>query len=393
DVAARTRGGGRLVRVVIRDLVTRPASRVIRRSEEGRLGMVSCAGGCGIARLQVARSTVLLVHRVGLDQPSRRAAMRPPPKERREPEHGRGEGGEGQPHPQAAKPVPAQVVVSLDALGAKLRFALSGHAQRVVGRRGNLTKGRRTPRTFTRSERMSAGARKPRLAAKATMSSWSTPSPLTPAAPISLRPRESGTLPGKIWMPLGEMEEAFCGGGILFVKRSSKAGVTRSSCSPSLKMLKSPTGTENGPWKVPFIPSGKNGRLRNPCARSLKATLPSRSMPSRRAASTNWSMLIVDVDAARNRAPACAVLKNAAVRAFCADTSKPNVGASCVRKIPSMFPARSTIVMLTRARSPSGRRMPARVRFAWRAPCFSRRCTCAAVSPGGGGGSMLSRGG
>ena len=51
------------------------------------------------------------------------------------------------------------------------------------GWRGNLTQGRRTPRTTSRSQRFSAGASKPAAPADAMRSSWSTPSPLTPTAP------------------------------------------------------------------------------------------------------------------------------------------------------------------------------------------------------------------
>ncbi len=55
---------------------------------------------------------------------------------------------------------------------------------------------------------------------------------------------------------------------------------------------------------------------------------------------------------------------NAAVRAFCKDTSIPNTGASRVRAMPSMTPVVSTTLTVTRAGSPRGRRICARARFA-----------------------------
>ena len=51
---------------------------------------------------------------------------------------------------------------------------------------------------------------------------------------------------------------------------------------------------------------------------------------------------------------------NAAVRAFCNDTSVPNTGASRVRAMPRISPCVSTTEMVTRACEPSGRRICAR---------------------------------
>ena len=66
-------------------------------------------------------------------------------------------------------------------------------------------------------------------------------------------------------------------------------------------------------------------------------------------------------------AAACALEKNAAVRAFCSETSMPNIGASRVRTMPRMTPFESTTEIVTRAGAPSGRRICARARFAVRA--------------------------
>src|SRR5260221_1419248 len=51
----------------------------------------------------------------------------------------------------------------------------------------------------------------------------------------------------------------------------SKAFFIRSNCRPSLNGLQSANSVLNGPPCVPFIPSGKNGRWRNPIALSLYA--------------------------------------------------------------------------------------------------------------------------
>ena len=53
--------------------------------------------------------------------------------------------------------------------------------------------------------------------------------------------------------------------------------------------------------------------------------------------------------------------KNEAVRAFCNETSVPNIGASGVRAMPRILPSRSTTETVTCAKLPfSGRRICAR---------------------------------
>ena len=54
-------------------------------------------------------------------------------------------------------------------------------------------------------------------------------------------------------------------------------------------------------------------------------------------------------------------LKNAAVLAFCNDTSVPNTGASGVLTNPNKLPESSTTEMVTSAAEPKGRRICARV--------------------------------
>src|SRR5215468_2912313 len=95
------------------------------------------------------------------------------------------------------------------------------------------------------------------------------------------------------------------------VRMLARAGLTSASCNPTLKGLQMLIGFENGPFTVPSIPSGKNGRERKPCARLLNANLPSSITPSAAAAST-----YLPKPAARNCAPAVGRLKKFAVRAF-----------------------------------------------------------------------------
>ena len=86
------------------------------------------------------------------------------------------------------------------------------------------------------------------------------------------------------------------------------------------------------------------GWLKNPTARAEKATVPFNPNPSAAAAVTYEPN-----PAAFSSPAAAALLKKAAVRAFWADTSKPKIGASRVRKIPSTFPLASTTEIVTRA--------------------------------------------
>src|SRR5437870_6142113 len=73
----------------------------------------------------------------------------------------------------------------------------------------------------------------------------------------------------------------------------------KSSCRPTLKTLHSLISRLNGPAAVLLMPSGKNGRCRNPPARSVNATEPSSFKPSAAARSTYDPK-----PAARNDAPA-----------------------------------------------------------------------------------------
>src|SRR5713226_873236 len=123
------------------------------------------------------------------------------------------------------------------------------------------------------------------------------------------------------------------------------------------------------------MPSGKNGRCRKPIARSVKAIAPLSCTPSFAARVTYEPK-----PAPLNNTPAFAREKNAAVRAFCTDTSKPNTGASKVRKTPSTTPFASTTAIVTRALLPSGCRIAARVMFACCAPCEMIVFTSDAVS-------------
>src|ERR1051325_10702528 len=76
----------------------------------------------------------------------------------------------------------------------------------------------------------------------------------------------------------------------------------RSSCKPTLKTLHCSMAVLNGPGAVLLMPSGKNGRCRNPPARSVKATDPSNFKPLAPARSTYDPK-----PATRNRAPALAL--------------------------------------------------------------------------------------
>src|SRR5262249_37252652 len=131
----------------------------------------------------------------------------------------------------------------------------------------------------------------------------------------------------------------------------TSACLTSATCSPTLNGLQVLSGLENGPFRVPGIPSGYNGRERKPTDRLVNANFPSSPTPSAAAASANAAN--APELAVRNCAPAVGRLKNAAVRAFCALTSNPKIGASRVLNIPSTAPLVSTTVMLTSAGEPS----------------------------------------
>src|SRR5438128_12515395 len=75
----------------------------------------------------------------------------------------------------------------------------------------------------------------------------------------------------------------------------------KSSCRPTLKTLHSFSSRLNGPAELLLMPSGKNGRCRNPPARSVNATEPSSRKPSANARSTYDPK-----PAPRNNAPAVA---------------------------------------------------------------------------------------
>ncbi len=124
------------------------------------------------------------------------------------------------------------------------------------------------------------------------------------------------------------------------------------------------------------MPSGSSGRLRKPAPRSLKATEPSSAKPSAKAALTNASN-----PALSSSEPARELLKNAEVRAFCTETSKPKNGASGVLKYPKTTPSASTTATLTCAKLPRGWRMAARVTTACSIAWEMIRSTSCAVSP------------
>src|SRR5205807_8355970 len=65
-----------------------------------------------------------------------------------------------------------------------------------------------------------------------------------------------------------------------------RLALIRSNCRPTLNGLQSFSSVLNGPAAVLLIPSGKNGRCKNPPARSVKATEPSSRSPSAFARST-----------------------------------------------------------------------------------------------------------
>ena len=76
----------------------------------------------------------------------------------------------------------------------------------------------------------------------------------------------------------------------------------------------------------------------------------------------------------------CALEKNAAVRAFCSDTSVPKIGASGERTSPSTAPLVSTTAIVTCARLSSGWRICARARLMIVNASSSIARTSAAVS-------------
>src|SRR6266403_6345955 len=67
---------------------------------------------------------------------------------------------------------------------------------------------------------------------------------------------------------------------------ASKLVFIKSSCKPTLNTLHTSIPVLKGPGAVLFIPSGKNGRCKNPPARSVNATEPSSLNPSAAARST-----------------------------------------------------------------------------------------------------------
>src|SRR5438132_13765819 len=69
-------------------------------------------------------------------------------------------------------------------------------------------------------------------------------------------------------------------------KTICKLVLIKSSCSPTLNTLQLFSSRLNGPAAVLLMPSGKNGRCRNPPARSVNATDPSSRKPSAAARST-----------------------------------------------------------------------------------------------------------
>src|SRR5262245_13711236 len=175
-------------------------------------------------------------------------------------------------------------------------------------------------------------------------------------------------------MPWGKLGIAVQEEGDPPVRILARAPLTSATCKPSLNGLQMLIGFENGPFAVPFIPSGKNGRARKPIARLLNANFPSRNTPSTAAASTN-----LPKPAARNCAPAVGRLKKFAVRAFCAATSNPKGGASIVLNAPSTAPLVSTTKILTSTGEGTGRRIAARIRYAACAPCVRMRVTSLTV--------------
>src|SRR5215470_4302637 len=150
-------------------------------------------------------------------------------------------------------------------------------------------------------------------------------------------------------MPWGRLGIAVQAEGDPPVRMLASVGLTSASCNPTLNGLQILNCFENGPFAVPLIPSGKNGRERKPCARLLNANFPSSITPSAAAAST-----YLPKPAARNCAPAVGRLKKFAVRAFCAATSNPKIGASIVLNAPSTAPLVSTTKILTSTGEGSG---------------------------------------
>src|SRR5215510_10585001 len=86
------------------------------------------------------------------------------------------------------------------------------------------------------------------------------------------------------------------------LKTVCKLVLIKSSCRPTLKTLQLFSSVLNGPAAVLLMPSGKNGRCKNPPARSVNATEPFNCKPSAAARST------YDPNpAARSNAPAVAL--------------------------------------------------------------------------------------
>src|SRR5260370_32677318 len=86
-------------------------------------------------------------------------------------------------------------------------------------------------------------------------------------------------------MPLGRFEIEVHGRGVP-PNVESKLVFIKSSCKPTLNTLHTSIPVLKGPGAVLFIPSGKNGRCKNPPARSVNATEPSSLNPSAAARST-----------------------------------------------------------------------------------------------------------
>src|SRR6185369_8286555 len=85
------------------------------------------------------------------------------------------------------------------------------------------------------------------------------------------------------------------------LKTVCKFVLIKSSCKPTLKTLQLLSSVLNGPAAVLLMPSGKNGRCKNPPARSVNATEPFSCKPSADARVTYDPK-----PAPRNKAPAFA---------------------------------------------------------------------------------------
>src|SRR6266566_2783606 len=86
-------------------------------------------------------------------------------------------------------------------------------------------------------------------------------------------------------MPFGRLGIEVHGKGVP-ANVASKLVFIKSSCNPTLNTLHAPIPVLKGPGAVLFIPSGKNGRCKNPPARSVNAIDPSNLNPSAAARST-----------------------------------------------------------------------------------------------------------